>query len=229
MAKDTPPAIDPTQEALFREVDDDLRQEKLFRLWKTYGTWVIAGCVALVVGVGAFEGWQAYDESSRRQAGERFNAFLALAASDPVAADGAFRSLAEDGPQGYRLLAQLQRAALLAREGDIEATIAAYEHVSAMTEDRLYGDLALVLAAMVEMRGEIDAGEAGRILARLEPLTADDRPWRYTARELVAHLALRAGDRAKARTMLAALAEDALAPPGLRQRAGEALAALAGG
>ena len=48
------------QNALIREVDEDLRQERLERLWKAYGKYVIAACVAVVVAVGGNEYWKYY-------------------------------------------------------------------------------------------------------------------------------------------------------------------------
>ena len=67
---------------------------------------------------------------------------------------------------------------------------------------------------------------------RLEPLAADAEgvnaggPCRATARELLALLALDAGDRAGARGLYAKIADDREAPAGLRQRATQMLAAL---
>jgi len=53
-----------------------------------------------------------------------------------------------------------------------------------------------------------------------------DNPWRHSARELLAVLALHVGDAATAREHLTKLSEDLLAPRSMRKRAGEMLAVV---
>ena len=52
-------------------------------------------------------------------------------------------------------------------------------------------------------------------------------PWRFSAREMSAVLAARAGDKDKARTLFQQLADDSQAPAGVRSRAAD-LATLYG-
>ena len=66
---------------LFEEVDDELRQDQANKLWQVYGQYVLALCVAIVIGVGGFKGWQHYDLTTRQEAGERFAAAMTLVAS----------------------------------------------------------------------------------------------------------------------------------------------------
>ena len=66
-----------------------------------------------------------------------------------------------------------------------------------------------------------------QLTAKLQPLTADTSPWRFSARELTAMLAARAGDTEKARTLYKQLADDQQAPSGVRGRAAD-LASLYG-
>ncbi len=73
---------------------------------------------------------------------------------------------------------------------------------------------------------QIDDGNPETLMSRLEPLAADGNPWRYTARELQAVLALRSGDTARARELFTRLADDMDAPDSLRTRATEMLRAL---
>ena len=66
-----------------------------------------------------------------------------------------------------------------------------------------------------------------RFLKKLEPLTAADRPFRHTARELLALAAWRAADRAAAKRWFDIIATDAETPAGTRQRM-EVLMTLSG-
>ncbi len=62
--------------------------------------------------------------------------------------------------------------------------------------------------------------------ARLQPLAADSQPFRSSARELLALIALGEGDTAAARDLYTKISDDREAPAGLRQRATQMLAAL---
>ena len=213
---------DPVQDSLFREIEEDLRQEHWAKLWKRYGNYVVGAVVALVLSVAGYQGWRAYDIATRQSDGERFAAALALAGDKQTqAAAEAFAGLAADATAGYALLARFQEAALLAKRG--EPAAAAYADLAQDPGvDAVYRDLAVILGAFHEMNGP----GAGDLSARLAPLTADGNPWRHSAKELTAVLAARAGDRTKARALFTALAADATAPQGIRARAGEMLAIL---
>jgi hypothetical protein len=221
LAKETFVA-DSTETALLREIDEDLRADRYQRLWKQYGGWVIAGCVALVIGVAGAEAWKRYERGVLEEAGLRFAEALRLAATDRTAAEQAFGALAADGPDGYRLLAALQAGALAASAGDSDRTASAYAMV-ARSEDPLYRDLAVILQVMAETSEP--AAASAETMAKLAGLTGDDRPLRYLARELTAHLARRSGDGERARELLQGLADDPLAPNGVRARARDVLAA----
>ena len=212
---------DPVQDSLFREIEEDLRQERWAKLWKHYGTYAGGAVLALVLSVAGYQGWRAYDVATRQSDGERFAAALTLAGDkQSQAAAEAFAGLAADATAGYALLARFQEAALLAKRGGPAAAYADLAQDPGV--DAVYRDLAVILGAFHEMNGP----GAGDLSARLAPLTADGNPWRHSAKELTAVLAVRAGDRTKARALFTALAADATAPQGIRARAGEMLAIL---
>ena len=49
------------QDVLLREIDEELKQERLHKLWDRYGNYAISGALALVIGVAGIKGWQSYD------------------------------------------------------------------------------------------------------------------------------------------------------------------------
>ncbi len=215
---------DPVEDSLFREIEEDLRQEHWAKLWKRYGNYGIGAVLALVLSVAGYQGWRAYDIATRQSDGERFAAALKLAGDKQTqAAAEAFAGLAADATAGYALLARFQEAAVLAKRGEPAEAAAAYTDLAQDPGvDAVYRDLAVILGTFHEMNGP----GAGDLSARLAPLTADGNPWHHSAKELIAVLAARAGDRTKARTLFTALAADAMAPQGIRARAGEMLAIL---
>jgi hypothetical protein len=218
------PDDDKSVDALMREVDEDLRHEQFEKLWKTYGNYVIAAALALVVGVGGFEAWSSWKSAQAEKESARFAQAVALAESGKTAdAIKGFESLAADAGSSYRILARLRAAAILAEAGDVKAARAAYEVAAADSgANKLYRDFAQLQSAFLG----VDSEDPAQIEGRLAPLSTDDNPWRHPAREGLALLALRKGESAKAREIYAKLADDAKAPRGLRARAAEALAAL---
>jgi hypothetical protein len=218
------PVIKPEQDSLLIEIEDDLRQDQYAKLWKKYGGLVIAGAVALVVGVAGFKFWQGHRFEARMEQGRTFAAAQELARQgQDEAARLALGDFAAKADPGYALLARLQEAAILGRKGDAAGAAAVYRRIAADGDvDPAYRDLAILLGAIQE----IDTGNPADLIARLAPLTADTNPWRHSARELTAVLALASGDKAKARSLFEALSKDAGVPSGIGARAADMLTTL---
>lgn len=209
---------------IFREVEEDLRHDRYARLWKKYGKYVIAAAVVFVLAAAATVAWRDQQRKERAAESERYAAGMMLIAENkiPQAAD-AFAALAKDAGGDYGALAKLEEAGLRAQAGDMAGAQRAYDELAAdSSAKRSLRDLAVLLAVMHDL-DTIDPAE-GR--ARLKPLLADDNPWRFSARELTALLALRVGDNAAAKEAYKAVADDQNAPPALRARATEMLASL---
>lgn len=201
---------------IFQEVDEEVRRERLQKLWDRYGYLLIALCVLIVAGVG---GWRGYEYWQGKKAGESAVAYeqaVRLAeAGKHKDADAAFARIAAGGTAGYRVLARLRAAAELAQT-DRKAAVAAYD---ALAEDKKAGqvidDLATVRAGVLL----IDSAPYAEMQKRLEPLTAPGRTFRHTARELLALSAWKAGDVAAARKWTDMIMTDPETPGGTRSRA----------
>ena len=216
----------PAQDSLLREIDEDLRRERYALLWKRYGWVIIALVVALVAGVAGYEAWRGYQKRLHAESGERFAAAATVAEVDPARAAAAFAELAEDAPPGYEILARLREAALHVEQNDVAAAAAAYDSLAGSTGDPLYSELAVILRVMTAMESAVAPADAAELSEQLAPLTAADRPWRYSAREMSAHLALRADETERAREILTELSNDVQAPEGIRARAEAMLAGI---
>jgi hypothetical protein len=214
------------KDGIFREIDDELRHEHYAKLWKRHGKLVITLAVFLVAGVAGYKGWQSYDINTRRGEGESFAAVMAAAAKTKANSVAAFAKLAGEDSGGYALLSRLQEAAAKAKAGDAGGAAEIYRKIAGDSGvDVVYRDLAVVLGVTVEM----GAGENNAALAaRIAPLMADDNPWRHSAREISAALALKSGDDKKALGLFTRLAQDATTPAGIKKRAAEMARALGG-
>ncbi len=211
---------------IFDEVEEDLRAERARTLARRWGG-VALGLVLL--GVGAAGGWEAWRWYKARQASTAAAGYLTLHraaerdGADLATAATGFAELGREAPAGYRTLARLRAAALKAETGDREAALALWNEVANDSEaDRLYRDLATLLA----VSHAIETGDPAALAGRLAPLAAEGNPWRASAREAQALLALRRGQNEEARRILEALVTDPNAPQGLRERAQRVAAGL---
>lgn len=212
-----------TDTSLLREIDEELRQEHYSLLWARYGKFLIAAAIILVASVAGYKGWQAYDISRRSELADRFSLAVATELSgDLEQAHQAYNALSASASGGYEVLARFRAASTLSQKGDQTAAAAAYAALAGDNGiDRQYRDLALLLGTM----NDLDSADPAAIISRLAPLTAQDSTWRFSARELSALAALRAGDRQQAVNLLNQLIADTAAPSGVRARAQELLAA----
>ncbi|NQV80514.1 MAG: tetratricopeptide repeat protein [Alphaproteobacteria bacterium] len=211
---------------IFREVDEDLRQERYAKLWSRFGKYVIGAAVSVVVVAAVVITWQNVTESRRQAEGEQFAEALALARDGATAqAATAFSRLAENSGSGYRALARLQAAAALVKAGSLDDAVAAYDQLATDgSVDRILRDLGALLAAL----HRFDTANNEEMLQRLGPLVLDSNAWRYSAREMQALVYRRSGDIEQSRNLLQALADDPDAPNGIRSRAAELLGVIGG-
>ena len=84
------------------------------------------------------------------------------------------------------------------------------------------------LATTLSVLNTLDSVDTDVATKRLEPIAKDGQIWRFTARELLAALAIRRNDKARAVELYKSLADDSDSPPALRARATEMLTGLGG-
>ncbi len=211
-------------DAIFREVDEELRQDRTRQLWEKYGGYALGAAVALVLGVAGYQGWTAYDKSVREDQGDRYAVADRLAgAGEYEAAARAFADLAADAGAGYATLARLRQAAAMVAAGDRAGALSVWDALAADDGvEPVYRDLADLMWAL----HSVDEGAPEEVAARLEPLIAPDGAWRFTAMETMAVLRLRTGESQAARDLFTRIVDDDQAPPDARSRAREMLDAL---
>ena len=201
---------------IFQEVDEEVRRERLNKLWQRYGSFVIAACVLVIVGVAAWRGYEYWLTKKAGESGAAFEAAVTLAeAGKHQEAEAAFAKLAADGTAGYRVLARLREAAELAPT-DRKAAVKAYDEITAdKSAGQVIQDLAAVRAGFLL----VDTVPYSEMQSRLEALTGPDRTFRHTARELLALSAWKSGDTTAARKWADMIMSDPQTPAGTRSRA----------
>lgn len=203
-----------SDESLFREVDEEVRQEQFKKLWARYGNAVIGLCLIVVIGVAGYQGWRYWQQKQSEEAGDAFFAAAELAGGGK--ADDALKQFETINKTGFAELAKLREAAALAQQGKPDDAVKAYDALAADgTADAALRDVARIRAAALVA----NTASLADLEARLKPFDADANPWRNYARELLATAAFRLKDYQAADREVQAILGDQTAPANLRQRA----------
>src|SRR5262245_47582486 len=110
-----------SNDTLIREVDEELQRDRMRKLWRQLGPFVIGGAVLIVLGVAGYEGWTWWRKSQTARSSDQF--YAAVKVADGTDLDAAKKSLDEVIAQGsgsYPMLAQFREAALLSQQGKID-------------------------------------------------------------------------------------------------------------
>lgn len=218
---------------IFDEVAEDLRHDQAVKLAKSYGKWLLAACVAVLLGVAGQQGWQDYQTHRNTRAALQFLAITTPvdAISGQVPADQAAQSakalnaFAATAPEGYKTLANLRAAGLYTDAGQPAQAAALWTGVAQdSAADPLLRDLATLLWAQHALGVAPDA----EVLAKLQPLALDGNAYHALARELQGLVYLREGNDAQAKVLFSQIAADPTATDNLRNRASALLASLNG-
>lgn len=210
---------------IFHEVDEEVRREQLKKLWEKYSILLVGAAVLIVLGIAGWRGYEWYIGQKAAEAGAQFEAALTLAEQGKAAeAEAAFAKVAAEAPQGYRLLARFRAAASIATTKRDDA-VKAYDALAADGSiGQTWQDLAAIRAGLLV----VDTAPFADMTNRLTSLTEPTRPYRHTARELLALSAWKNNDIAAAKRYIDMIAADAETPPGLRSRVDVLSALIAG-
>lgn len=207
---------------IFHEVDEEVRRERLQKLWDRYSIYIIALGVLIVAGIGGWRGYEYWQAKQAAAAGAAFDSALSLSeAGKHAEAEAAFAKVAAEAPAGYRTLARLRVAAELEQTKRPDA-VKAYDEIAADTSlGTTLQDLAAVRAGMLM----VDSAPLSDMRRRLDPVAEPGHTFRHSARELLALSAWRNHDFTAARRYIDMIATDGETPPGTRARA-DVLSAL---
>jgi len=206
---------------LFQEIDADLERQRLEDLWRRYGGWILLTAVAIIIATGAWTFWHSWHERRDQAATARLVELENLKDADAKQQIAALTGFAGKNPHDVQgRLAALNAAALADAQGDKAQALALYNQVA---QDQGFDSALRQFADLQAVRVQMDSADPAGLIKRLESLTAEQAPWQFTAMEYEGYLALKAGDKAKARAVFTDLSQHAGVPSDLAQRASDML------
>jgi hypothetical protein len=203
-----------SDESLFREVDEELRQEQYKKLWDKFGTYFVALCVVIVAVVAGFKGYEYYQLKQSQSAAVVY--FDGVKRATDGKFDDALTALAAVNHPGFKQLGLLQQASILAEQGKTTEAVAAYDALAADAKvDPVLRDVARIRAGYLLA----DSLKPDELISRLGSFDRDGQVWRHAAREIFGLAAFRTGDYSMADRYMNANFADPETPQDMRQRA----------
>lgn len=207
-------AVSPTDQAFLREVDEELRRDKVAAAARRWG---IVAIVAVIAGLLAFGGWLYWQHRQTQAAGVEGEQLMAsydqLQAGRPAPA---LSTLAQSEREGYRALALMAEADALIAKNDSKGAAAKF---AAVAGDATLGQPFRDLATVRRTALEFDALPPQQVVERLRPLAVAGNPWFGSAGEMTAIAHLRQNRRDLAGRMFGQIAKADDVPESIRQRA----------
>lgn len=205
-------------ETFLREVDENLRRDRLRDFAKKNGPWLIAAVVLFLVASGGAIWWQQHSlQRSEQQVEQLTDTYRAIAAGkSPASTAGDLDKLSKSGSKAVRASALFTRADSAIEQNDLKLATAKFREIA--QDDGLpkaYRDLALIRQTALEF----DQIPPQDVVTRLQPLAKDGEPWFATAAEMTAMALIKQGKKTEAGQLFAAIAKDKDAPDSARQRA----------
>jgi hypothetical protein len=204
-------------ETFYREVDEELRRDRMLTLWRRYGKLVIAAVILFLVALAAGIWWHGHREDVAGERGQKLlSAFEDIGVGKKAAAQTKLDDVAKGGSAGYRAAALLTKADLAAGANELKGAAALFNQVA--TDDGLpkpYRDLATVRVTAIDF----DTLKPDAVIARLKPLAVAGSPFFGSAGEMVAISYLKLNKPQEAARLFAAIARDKKVPDSIRSRA----------
>lgn len=207
---------------IFQEVDEDLRREEIFRLWKKYGLQAIGAFAVTVLVAAGVVGWKSYRAQQAQNASLKYQDIVepVAGAKSPEVRIAAFDKIESSLTPGYKVLARFERAAALVETNRAAEAAKVFDAIAADSSvESTLRDVARLKATYILT----DTLSLADMKSRLAGLAAPESEFRFAANELLGYAALRVGDLAGARTNYLAITSDIAAPEDIHQRAQDML------
>jgi hypothetical protein len=203
-------------ETFMREVDDNLRRDRLRDFGKKYGGWLIVGVALFLIASGGFIWWQQHRVvRSDHQVEQLAEIFKNIGEGAPGDAAKQLDALSDSGSKAVRATALFTSAALAIQQNDPKLATAKYRAIAGDESlPQPYRDAALIRQTALEF----DSLKPEDVIERLKPLARPGNPWFGTAGEMTAMALIKQGQPGQAGQLFATIAKDSSVPEAIRGR-----------
>lgn len=207
----------PSNEAFFREVDEELRRDEMADFARRYGRWIIGAIVLALLALAGVLYWRHHKEQVAGRQGEQFQqAMDSLGANKPDEASKQLAELSTSDIDGYRAMARFTEADILLQKNDLKSAAAKFASIA---QDQSLAEPFRNLALIRQTAAEFDTLKPEVVINRLRGLAVQGSPWFGSAGEMVALAYIQQGRRDLAGQLFGQIAATEHVPESIRQRA----------
>jgi hypothetical protein len=209
-----PPDIN---ETFLREVDENLRRDRLNDFFKENAVWLVVLVVVFLAASGGAIWYQQHRvQRSEAEVEQLAQIYKDIGVGNTSKVPQRLEQLSHAGSKGVRATALFTSAAFALQQNDTKTALATYKSVAGDSSlPQPYRDAALIRQTALEF----DQLQPQQIISRLEPLTKPGNPWFGSAGEMTALALIKDGKNQQAGQLFAAIAKDKNAPQSMRDRA----------
>lgn len=203
-------------ETFVREVDENLRRDRIRDFFKEKGGWLVAALVLFLAVSGGLIWYQQHREQRAEAEVEQLaTIYKDIGVGNTAKLPAELDELSKSGSKGVRATAMFTRAALAVQQNDQKTAIATYKKLADDNSlPHSYRDAALIRQTALEF----DQLQPDQIITRLAPLTKSGNPWFGSAGEMTALALIKQGKDKEAGQLFATLAKDKNVPEAIRNR-----------
>jgi hypothetical protein len=208
-----PPDITDT---FVREVDENLRRDRLRDFFKQNTGWLIGGLVLFLAASAGTIWYQQHRERLAEQHVEQLaQIYKDIGVGNLSKVAPQLDDLSNSESKAVRATALFTRAAFAVEQNDQKLAVSTYQKIA---NDSSLPDAYRNAALIRETALEFDQLQPQQVIARLEPLTKAGNPWFGSAGEMTALALIKQGKSGEAGQLFAAIAKDKDVPQSIRER-----------
>jgi hypothetical protein len=208
-----PPDITDT---FVREVDENLRRDRLRDFFKQNTGWLIGGVILFLALSGGTIWYQQHKEQVAEQHVEQLaEIYKDIGVGNTAKVASQLDDLAKSESKGVRASALFTRAAFALEQNDQKLAISIYQKIA---DDSSLPDSYRNAALIRETALQFDQLQPQQVIARLQPLTKPGDPWFGSAGEMTALALIKQGKNSEAGQLFASIAKDKDVPQSIRER-----------
>ena len=206
-----------SNDTFIKEVEENLRRDRMQDFFKTYGKWVALGVVLFLAAVGGWIYWQEQRKREASEQSEQLHSLLTdLAAGRTQTVPQRVAQLETSHSDVVRASAMLTDAAVALEQNNRSAAIAKYRELAGDKDiAEPFRDVATVRLTALEF----DTIKPEEVVTRLQPMAKAGHPWFGSAGEMTALALMKQNKNAEAGRLFAAIAADSQVPSSIRSRA----------
>ncbi|MDA0781576.1 MAG: hypothetical protein PQ612_04285 [Rickettsiales bacterium] len=211
---------------LIDEIKEDIKQERLTKLWQDTGTYIIGGIILTIAVTAGNVFYKSYKKSKYENLGtELYSAYVKESINEPDKSIDAYDNIAKNSDTNISAIADIRKAALLDKAGKNDLAIQLYKDIS---ENNSYPIEFRELAEILYLRNAIEFSEQNDIslINRLEDISKSNGPFRYSAKEMLAFALYESLQYNDAKKLFTELSEEEATPATMRSRANEMVNAI---